>query len=56
MSAFEIAQRNLTQALVESQTEGSNYAETLGRLGLTYQSLQGLTPDEQFKRVAFAIG
>ena len=56
LSAFEMAQRNLTRALVESQTEGSNYAETLGRLGLTYQSLQGLTPDEQFKRVAFAIG
>lgn len=56
LSAFEMAQRNLTRALVESQTEGSNYAETLGVLGLTYQSLQGLTPDEQFRRVAFAIG
>jgi len=52
LEIFEGSLRKMQKFLVEGAKGGEASIETLRRLGLTIQDLNGLTPDQQFERIA----
>lgn len=52
---FEKGIRRMQQTIAEAAAGSSSASDTLARLGLTIADLQGLAPDEQFKRIADRI-
>lgn len=55
IGAVEVAMKKMNQTLAKADDDGSKAAETLDKLGISLDSIQGLTPDEQFRRVGKAI-
>ena len=56
LNTFEMAQRNMIRALDDAADGTGRNAEALERLGLDYHELREMSPEEQFKTIAFAIG
>ena len=53
---FERGQRGLITALDDAADGTGRNAEALERLGIDYDELRAMAPEEQFQTVAFAIG
>jgi hypothetical protein len=56
MSSMGMAIRTQNELMVDAQDTTSAAAESLGKLGLSYSSLSGMNPEEQFFAIANAIG
>jgi hypothetical protein len=53
---FEMANRNLTRTLDEAASGTGKGVEALERLGLSYEDIRAMSPEEQFATIAGAIG
>lgn len=56
LGAVEVAMKKLGQTITRAGDDGKKANETLEDLGVTLGDLKGLKPDEQFRKVAAAIG
>jgi len=55
LGAVEKASKRLATTVYEAGRGTVTYSEALGEVGLTYEDLAGLKPEDQFMRVAMAI-
>lgn len=55
LGGLEAANRKLAKAIMDSADGTGAAADALGKLGLTYQDLAGLKPEDQFLKVAYAV-
>ena len=55
IEAVEAAFRKSAKVITEAGEGSASAADALARLGLTARDLQGLSPDQQFQRIATAI-
>jgi len=56
LSDLETASKKLSRVITEAAQGGKPYQELLKSLGLSYQELAGMKPEDQFMAVGFAIG
>src|SRR5262245_54849001 len=56
LADVQVAARKMQQTLARADEDGQKAADTLDKLGLSVEKLEGLKPEEQFRAAAHAIG
>lgn len=56
LGAVEVAIKKMQRTIAKADDDGKAAVATLDELGVEVQSLQGLKPDEQFRKIAAALG
>lgn len=56
LSSFEVGMRRLQGTLTDAQGGMESYQKAFATLGLDYEQLAILSPEEQFRRVLYALG